>query len=203
MQSASSLHGGDGTKNHPCRLRATGYGNDGLLCGLAGRGRKTATTPMGANVLDSDRLAWAEATARKLMQRHGLSTWTFRFNKSRTYTGLCLDRPIARIELSAFFVSMNPQEKVVGTILHEIAHGLCGVFMGHNSVWRAKCLEIGGDPEVVVDANMPRIGKWAATCLGCRRVYYRRKSPASHLTYHCQTCGRVLGRLYFSQRSCT
>jgi predicted SprT family Zn-dependent metalloprotease len=151
-------------------------------------------------VLNSRKLAWAADTARKLMERHGLSNWTFRFNKSRTYTGLCFAPPVARIELSALFVSRNPEAKVVGTILHEIAHGVCGAFIGHNNIWRAKCLEIGGDPEVVVDANMPPIGKWAATCLGCRTDYYRRRQPSEGLSFYCRTCGPILGRLFFCRR---
>ena len=48
------------------------------------------------------------------------------------------------VELSIPLVKINDEERVMKTILHEIAHALTEGHE-HDSVWQAKCLEIGGD----------------------------------------------------------
>jgi predicted SprT family Zn-dependent metalloprotease len=50
------------------------------------------------------------------------------------------------VELSTKLVELNDEDRVLQTILHEIAHALTE---GHNhdEVWRRKCIEIGGDGE--------------------------------------------------------
>jgi SprT-like family len=147
----------------------------------------------------SAKLVWAENLARELMAKHGLlaAGWSFRFNQSVRHTGLSYGPPACRIELSKYFVQRNPPEKVRGTLLHEIAHAKTSPAMGHSPEWLACCLAIGGDPDVLVDADMPK-GQWSALCPGCRTVYYRKKAPAGRLNYYCP-CGPVLGRLYFTR----
>jgi predicted SprT family Zn-dependent metalloprotease len=48
------------------------------------------------------------------------------------------------IELSTKLVELNDEERVLKTILHEIAHALTEGH-GHDRVWQSKLLEIGGD----------------------------------------------------------
>ena len=48
------------------------------------------------------------------------------------------------IELSTKLVQINDVERVRLTILHEVAHALTEGH-GHDAVWKAKLLEIGGD----------------------------------------------------------
>jgi len=48
------------------------------------------------------------------------------------------------VELSTKLVSCNNEERVMRTILHEIAHALT-VGHKHDKVWKQKLLEIGGD----------------------------------------------------------
>jgi predicted SprT family Zn-dependent metalloprotease len=48
------------------------------------------------------------------------------------------------IELSSKLVEINDVERVTRAILHEIAHALTEGH-GHDAVWKAKLLEIGGD----------------------------------------------------------
>lgn len=60
-----------------------------------------------------------------------------RYNYSRLYN-------TKSIELSTKLVEINNEDRVRRTILHEIAHALTEGH-GHDEVWRAKLLEIGGD----------------------------------------------------------
>ena len=48
------------------------------------------------------------------------------------------------VELSTKLVEINDEERVRLTILHEVAHALTEGH-GHDNVWKAKLLEIGGD----------------------------------------------------------
>ncbi len=48
------------------------------------------------------------------------------------------------VELSTKLVEINDEDRVRLTILHEVAHALTEGH-GHDSVWQAKLLEIGGD----------------------------------------------------------
>lgn len=49
-----------------------------------------------------------------------------------------------KIELSSKLVAINDEDRVKLTILHEIAHALTEGH-GHDAVWKAKLIEIGGD----------------------------------------------------------
>lgn len=51
------------------------------------------------------------------------------------------------IELSTQLVAINDVERVRLTILHEVAHALTEGH-GHDTVWKAKLLEIGGDGKI-------------------------------------------------------
>ena len=48
------------------------------------------------------------------------------------------------VELSTKLVEINDEDRVRLTILHEVAHALTEGH-GHDAVWKAKLLEIGGD----------------------------------------------------------
>lgn len=48
------------------------------------------------------------------------------------------------VELSTKLVEINDEDRVRLTILHEVAHALTEGH-GHDSVWKAKLLELGGD----------------------------------------------------------
>ena len=56
------------------------------------------------------------------------------------------------IELSTKLVAINDEHRVRLTILHEVAHALTEGH-GHDAVWKAKLLEIGGDGKRCYDST--------------------------------------------------
>jgi len=141
----------------------------------------------------SPRLEWALHQAVALMTAHGLGAWAFRFNTNVRRAGVCHyptpSRP-GRIELSVHFVERNPDDTVLDTILHEIAHALVGPRHGHDAVWRAKCRAVGAKPERCFrgPVDMPA-GKWRADCPSCAARFDRHRRPRRLTGWFCRTCG--------------
>jgi predicted SprT family Zn-dependent metalloprotease len=127
------------------------------------------------------------------MARHGLRGWAFGFNRRKRALGLCLHTQ-KRIELSIYFVDGNGEEEVRDTILHEIAHALVGPEHAHDSVWKAKAVEIGARPTRCGEAEMPE-GRWKASCTGCGKGYSRHRRPKRLHGWFCRGCGPVRGSL--------
>lgn len=84
-----------------------------------------------------------------------------------------------KIELSTQLVELNDLHKVYTVILHEIAHALTEGH-GHDAVWKAKCLEIGGD------------GKRCYSSTDTNTIERVRSSKL--YTLECQNCGYTGGR---------
>ena len=137
----------------------------------------------------------AAKLAKELMSRHGVTGWTFGFNRGKRTMGLCRYKE-KRIELSYHFVIRNVAEEVRDVILHEIAHALAGHAAGHGPKWRARCREIGARPERCGKATMP-VGRWAAKCSACTQLFTRHRRPLRGRTYSCGKCGPERGSLEF------
>jgi predicted SprT family Zn-dependent metalloprotease len=139
------------------------------------------------------RRAEARRLAVELMARHGLSGWTFGFNRRKRTLGLCRYGPQA-IELSIHLVDRNDADEVRDTILHEIAHALVGPGHGHDPVWKAKAAEVGARPERCGQADMPE-GRWRARCACCGQGFSRHRRPRNLRGWFCRPCGPQRGRL--------
>jgi hypothetical protein len=132
----------------------------------------------------------AVSLAHDLMSLHGLvpQGWRFAFDHARKRAGCCkYGRKL--ITLSRHFVAMNDEATVRETLLHEIAHALTpGAH--HGPAWYAKAREIGSNGRRLYgeETAMPA-GKWAATCLRCKRVVRRHKRPMRGRTYAHRGCG--------------
>lgn len=103
----------------------------------------------------------------ELLLKHGLTDWTFQFDESKARFGVCRYKPKI-ISLSWRLVSLNNEEKVRDTILHEIAHALMPK-CHHNWKWKAKALEIGCDGKRCYDPKdtvMPK-PKYKTICPEC------------------------------------
>lgn len=94
-----------------------------------------------------------------------------------------------RIELSGKLVDMNTEERVMRTIIHEVAHALTEGH-GHDAVWKRKCIELGGDGIArysVTDTNIPHVSRsskrYRLECVRCGYgggCYRRRMNGYSH-----------------------
>jgi predicted SprT family Zn-dependent metalloprotease len=142
----------------------------------------------------SPQAARTAALAHELLSAHGLSGWSFGFNRSKVNMGLCR-YGLRSVELSAHFVERNSEEAVRDTLLHEIAHALAGRGAGHGPLWKAMCLRVGARPErLSFEAVMP-LGRWRAVCGGCGALHDRHRRPKRMVGWWCCHCGPVRGRL--------
>ena len=129
--------------------------------------------------------------ATKLLQEHGLRQrgWVIDIDNAKSRFGCC-NYTKKEISLSKPLIEANDYVQVVDTILHEIAHALVGHGHGHDSVWKAKCVEIGCKPErCFSDKDTVLIaGKYKAICGGCGKTHTRHKRvPRGRRTAcHCQ-----------------
>lgn len=115
----------------------------------------------------------AETLARELMLKHGLIGWRFCWLDSLSLCGQCR-HDSKQILLSVKYVMHNPVELVRDTILHEIAHAICGYLHGHDEVWKAKALEIGCNGQRITPGKLiPK--RYKAVCNTCGNASYRER----------------------------
>lgn len=132
----------------------------------------------------------AKNLAIELMEKHNLirEGWRFQFDNAKSRFGCCKYYP-KLITLSRKLVELNEEDKVVDTILHEIAHALTPG-EGHNEVWRKKAIEIGssGNRCYSVEVVSPE-SKYIAKCKNCGFVYKREKMAIKNSS--CGKCSRT------------
>lgn len=138
--------------------------------------------------MNSERLEEARIMAEALLREHGLTDWTFRFNRSVRTLGLCYFDE-RRVELSRHFVLRNPLDDVREALRHEVAHALAGPEDGHGPIWRAWCARLGAEPKRTRKASMPDPRYWAKCECGKTYGLYRRPKINSHC---CSECGTVV-----------
>ncbi len=85
----------------------------------------------------------ATKTTKELLVKHGLNNWNvvLTLDDKIKFLGLC-DYATQTIILNAHGVDIQPDEEVMDTILHEVAHALCPN-QGHNNTWAHKAMELG------------------------------------------------------------
>ena len=133
-------------------------------------------------------LQQAKKLAIEQMDKHGLLDlgWSFEYDNAKSRFGVCRYR-LKVIGLSMPLVSANEEAAVRDTILHEIAHALVGTGHGHDSVWKAKCREIGAKPERCYSSEDTNViaGKYRAVCGGCGKTHSRHKRLPKGRRYAC------------------
>ncbi len=128
-----------------------------------------------------------EELASNQLAKHGLNGWTFGWGTTRRRLGVCKYR-IKRIEISKFYAANNSREKVIDTLMHEIAHALAGPKAKHGPIWKAIAARLGARPEAC-DRDHDTViqpGNWRATCDGCGHVFERYKRPTALSGYRCR-----------------
>jgi len=93
-------------------------------------------------------LSIALKLAKKKLAEHGLSGWTAStLPRTKRTAGMC-DHGKKTIYLSVHHTEKENEEEVLDTILHEIAHALCGMLRRpHCWIWKEKFISIGGSGE--------------------------------------------------------
>lgn len=99
------------------------------------------------------------------------------------------------LKAAGWFLDNNTEDEIMETLLHEIAHALTPGH-GHDRVWKAKCIEIGGKgltyynqgDRNVVNPNKERTRSsktYRVECQGCGYdfPFYTRKRKSNNLTH--------------------
>lgn len=118
----------------------------------------------------------AEKLARELMAKHLDDSWELAFNSKLTAFGQC-NYTAKKILLSKPLTEVNNEQILREVILHEIAHALTHSWDGHNSVWKEKCIEIGGTGKTYANQEAYIIFTYVGTCPNGHKIY--RKGPLS------------------------
>lgn len=124
--------------------------------------------------------------AEAILSQHSvLCDWTVVSNRRKKAFGVCSYRK-KEIQLSSIVVPYMTNEAIKDTILHEIAHALCPR-QYHNHVWRAKCIELGGNGERCGDDTnysdgnegrlnmLEKVSKYSLSCPTCGIVSYKQR----------------------------
>lgn len=98
-------------------------------------------------------LETAQKEAMRLMREHRLDGWGFRFSDGTRTFGRCRHSD-KTISLSRQLTRVNDAHHVIETILHEIAHALCGPHEGHGPRWRAMAVRVGCSPQRCFQASL-------------------------------------------------
>jgi predicted SprT family Zn-dependent metalloprotease len=101
--------------------------------------------------------------------------WSFAFHRAVRRSGACWFQE-KKISLSLRHVEHHDALAVEDTILHEIAHAICGPSSAHHdAVWRETALRLGADPG---RREVTPPGRWQANCPACGHLYSRHRDPA-------------------------
>lgn len=154
----------------------------------------------GAGVMNLEEL---QAIAHGALRKHGLTEWTFGWARTRRRLGACKYRQ-KRIEIAAYYAEHNSADKVLDTLLHEIAHALAGPSAKHGPKWKAIAARIGATPKACDSAHdtVVKPGDWQAVCPACQKTFHRYRRPKSLTGWRCRCAARApLTFRYFGNQS--
>ncbi len=131
------------------------------------------------------------ATALREMKAHGLTGWTFALTDAKRQLGACKYRS-KRIEIAEFYARNSPEETVLDTLRHEIAHALAGASARHGPKWKAVAVRLGATPRACESSPEVALqpGDWQATCPACGKTYHRYRRPQTGARYLCRCPAR-------------
>lgn len=184
--------------------------------GRTHRGEVTALQERDATVVGADRREWvvsysllrpesgapepkcslaeADRMGRELIRHHtGTGElkpgWEFGFNLNRVRGAVCWFDG-RRIEVSVSYCHRETPARVKITIIHEITHAIVGHDHGHDPIWTATNLRLGGDGKRCheVEHTPPR---WVGLC-GCGKNWQRHRLSRRLRLGICTKCrGRI------------
>ena len=121
-----------------------------------------------------------ESFARQVIAQHGLSGWNFGWDRAAKRLGFCRYFK-KRIQLSLPIFLINPITEAYDTLLHEIAHALCGPEEKHGPRWKEQAAALGCHPRACAEAQ----GNVLAECAHCGAVWRKHRIPSVP-----KACGR-------------
>jgi len=131
--------------------------------------------------------------AAKLFQQHGITNYSFGFDRAVRRAGLC-DYKNRRITISKHLVAHGDFDVVHQVLLHEIAHALAGQAAGHGKLWKQKATEIGYRHERINGTDIAQdVAKWKGSC-SAGHEHFRSRKPTRQLS--CKYCAPTFSRRY-------
>jgi predicted SprT family Zn-dependent metalloprotease len=102
----------------------------------------------------------AVTITRKYLDTNGFAHLPVKISKTKVALGTCQFRTQRQygkvvssvptgITLSEYWLSHLPDEDIVATIIHEVAHAIAGFEAGHGYPWKAAVRKLGGEPSRV------------------------------------------------------
>ncbi len=129
-----------------------------------------------------------QGMAIQLLFKYKLNGWDFQLTDTGRRLGCCKYDKF-RIEISRYHAEHSPEEKVIDTLLHEIAHALVGPGHGHDNTWKVVAMRLGATPRACDDSieTVQKPGDWQAKCSCCQRVWNKYRRPKRLTGWFC-TC---------------
>ena len=126
-------------------------------------------------------------TGRALVERHLGGGWSFGLDNARSRIGCC-HYAKKTITCSRYLIAYLADDEVEQVILHEIAHGMVGVNVGHGRQWVRTARSLGYTGGRTIDVPEARLSaRWRGVCANGHEVFRHRRT--SRRTY-CGTCAR-------------
>jgi predicted SprT family Zn-dependent metalloprotease len=138
----------------------------------------------------------------QLLKRHGLHNTAIQFDRAKRRLGCfkwTTGRPEGIISLSRYFVTLNDEQRVCQTMLHEIAHALNWKRYGgtgHDARWKSIAIEIGAPPDRCFEDGTvakPK-GQFVGNCRDCGSELSMFRRPRATSIYRHNACRFKPGR---------
>lgn len=117
------------------------------------------------------------------------SRWIFGFDLARVRAGAC-DYTNRTITLSVSYCQRASLARIRDTILHEMAHAICGPNHHHDETWRRVANSIGSSGDRCHRVEHTTAG-WTGAC-GCGRLWSRHRLGARMRSARCAACGNPI-----------
>lgn len=140
----------------------------------------------------------AQTWALLMMEEHGLLErgWQMQWDRARTRSGQCRFGTRV-ISLSRYIAESDDEADFMDTVAHEVAHALVGPSHGHDAVWRATAIQLGGSGARCRASRFDPRAPWHGTCPhGVRFHLYR--TPARSYACLCVPGSSTLDRIVWA-----